>query len=217
MNRKMNGQAGFTLIELIVVIVILGILAVTAAPKFMNLTSDANASVVKGLSGSIKSAYQMVYAKSRLHTGDYLVCASEECSGKDQTELLKHYKDGTLNGVIAVTDKGQPTSVYGGGRVGTVQDPIIQNTIAGAVDLGIAWSDYANLDKNTSANPSDWIVYKTNDGIAFVPKSAPTSAKDGKYYKATEDGDTDKACGVFYKALVGDTTAPVVKVFVKGC
>ena len=58
MNHKMNGQAGFTLIELIVVIVILGILAVTAAPKFMNLTSDANASVVKGLSGSVKSAYQ---------------------------------------------------------------------------------------------------------------------------------------------------------------
>lgn len=47
MNRINDRQQGFTLIELIVVIVILGILAVTAAPKFMNLTSDANASVVK--------------------------------------------------------------------------------------------------------------------------------------------------------------------------
>ena len=37
--KQMNRQQGFTLIELIVVIVILGILAVTAAPKFMNLTS----------------------------------------------------------------------------------------------------------------------------------------------------------------------------------
>ena len=36
--KQMNRQQGFTLIELIVVIVILGILAVTAAPKFMNLT-----------------------------------------------------------------------------------------------------------------------------------------------------------------------------------
>ena len=38
MNHRMNSRTGFTLIELIVVIVILGILAVTAAPKFMNLT-----------------------------------------------------------------------------------------------------------------------------------------------------------------------------------
>ena len=38
MNRINDRQQGFTLIELIVVIVILGILAVTAAPKFMNLT-----------------------------------------------------------------------------------------------------------------------------------------------------------------------------------
>ena len=43
MKRTTARQQGFTLIELIVVIVILGILAVTAAPKFMNLTSDANA------------------------------------------------------------------------------------------------------------------------------------------------------------------------------
>ncbi len=39
--KQMNRQQGFTLIELIVVIVILGILAVTAAPKFMNLTCRA--------------------------------------------------------------------------------------------------------------------------------------------------------------------------------
>lgn len=44
--RKSNG---FTLIELIVVIVILGILAVSAAPKFIDLQSDARAAVVNGL------------------------------------------------------------------------------------------------------------------------------------------------------------------------
>ena len=43
----MKKQGGFTLIELVVVIVILGILAVTAAPKFLNLQDDAKNSGVK--------------------------------------------------------------------------------------------------------------------------------------------------------------------------
>ena len=47
-----KAESGFTLIELIVVIVILGILAVTAAAKFLNLTSDATSSVVKGFTSS---------------------------------------------------------------------------------------------------------------------------------------------------------------------
>ncbi|MED5332261.1 MAG: prepilin-type N-terminal cleavage/methylation domain-containing protein, partial [Pseudomonadota bacterium] len=39
--QKVSTQQGFTLIELIIVIVLLGILAVTAAPKFLNLQDDA--------------------------------------------------------------------------------------------------------------------------------------------------------------------------------
>ena len=43
--KTLQKQAGFTLIELVVVIVILGILAATAAPKFIDLTGDAKGSV----------------------------------------------------------------------------------------------------------------------------------------------------------------------------
>lgn len=59
MNNK-----GFTLIELVVVIVILGILAVTAAPKFMNLNADAKTSTLYGIQAAMQSAAALVYGKS---------------------------------------------------------------------------------------------------------------------------------------------------------
>lgn len=65
--RRNNG--GFTLIELIVVIVILGILAVTAAPKFIDLQSDARLATLNGMKAAINSAVSLTYGKS-LVTGE---------------------------------------------------------------------------------------------------------------------------------------------------
>jgi len=59
-----NLQKGFTLIELVIVIVILGILAATAAPKFIDLTGDAKTSTMKAVRGAVESATTMVHAKA---------------------------------------------------------------------------------------------------------------------------------------------------------
>ena len=62
--KKLNKSKGFTIIELVVVIVILGILAATAAPKFIDLTGDAKKSAMEGVQGSIESAVSIMHAKA---------------------------------------------------------------------------------------------------------------------------------------------------------
>jgi len=59
-------QRGFTLIELIMVIVMLGVLSAVALPKFVDLGSDARTSVVQSLQGSMASANTLILMKSTL-------------------------------------------------------------------------------------------------------------------------------------------------------
>lgn len=57
-------KTGFTLIELVIVIVILGILAVVAAPRFLNLQTDSRVSALNGLKGALRETNDLIYGKS---------------------------------------------------------------------------------------------------------------------------------------------------------
>lgn len=58
-----NRQTGFTLIELVVVIVLLGLLAATALPRFLNVTDQARQASLEGMSGGFAAGVAMVRAK----------------------------------------------------------------------------------------------------------------------------------------------------------
>ncbi|MEZ8193876.1 type II secretion system protein [Vibrio cortegadensis] len=68
----MKKNNGFTLIELVVVIVILGILAVTAAPRFLNLQTDARNARLEGMKGAIEGALAIGYGKMAIEGLEHL-------------------------------------------------------------------------------------------------------------------------------------------------
>ena len=82
----MKRQGGFTLIELVVVIVILGILAVTAAPRFLNLQDDARTSSLEGLKGAMSGAAGIVYGKAAID-GLEAVSSGSAISGANGTDI----------------------------------------------------------------------------------------------------------------------------------
>ena len=98
----MKQQSGFTLIELIMVIVILGILAATAAPKFSDLQGEARVGKLLAMKASMQSAAQMAH-------GMYLARgqASNVAVSVDKgtaVNMRNGWPDDTATGIVAAVD-----------------------------------------------------------------------------------------------------------------
>lgn len=104
-------RKGFTLIELVMVITILGILAVVAIPRFIDLRSDAETAAEQGVVAAIESGAQMWKAKHLIGTDDaysdaypktWEQCLDSDTTGDVNTKFTVNYTSGN----------GQATASY---------------------------------------------------------------------------------------------------------
>ena len=95
----MKRSAGFTLIELVIVIIILGILAVTAAPKFLNLQGDAREATLKGMKAAMESSASIVYSKAVIKGLE-----TSSAATVDSIETAYGYPKATSAGIGATLD-----------------------------------------------------------------------------------------------------------------